>query len=162
MDFITWHPHTKEPCRLSNREWRCLKVGIAIDSTMWELLSAEKGYKLLLTCAVERHFDPPTMEWLCGLIDAWPVDICSSPQALAMWYKHLSDVIDIDTYIAQLSTAAELQAKLDSLMAKRHKEAVKLVKSMQRDLDKLRKLKQKQEIAKRKRKAAQLKLLRRR
>jgi hypothetical protein len=137
---------------MSNREWRCVKVGIPSTSSLWALLSAEKEYGRLLTVVTERVFDKPTEEWLCNLLDQWPVDVTVSPTILLQWYGHLIDMYDIDSCVRQLAAAAVLQAQLDKVLAQRNAHTLRLVRSMQRDLNKLRKMKAASERAKRKRK----------
>lgn len=137
---------------MSNREWRCVKVGIPATSSIWTLLSAEKEYVRLLTVVVERCFDKPTEAWLHNLIDQWPVDITITPEVLTQWFLYITEFYDVDNCVRQLAEAAKLQEQLDRLMVKRNADALVLVRSMQRQLNKLRKLKADEEKAKRKRK----------
>lgn len=137
---------------MSNREWRCVKLDIPANSSLWALLSAEHEYERLLVTVTERIFEPATAAWLAKMIEEWPVDVTVSPQVLLAWYIHITDLFDIDTCVSQLAKAAILQAQLDKIVEQRQAHAMKLVRSMQRDLNKLRKLKAETERAKRRKK----------
>lgn len=152
MKYTCRHPHTGEMVEMTNREWRCVKCCIPVESSLWQLLAAEEEYELLLVSVIQRVYDKPTMEWLVGLIRQWPVQVCVSPEALLDWYTHLTDLVDVPNYMKSLAKAAELKAMLEKIVEKRNKEMGKLARSLQREIKQYQKIKAAQEKAKRRKK----------
>jgi hypothetical protein len=137
---------------MSNREWRCVKALIPITSSLWQLLVAEEEYERLLVAVIERVYDRPTLDWLVSMIRMWPVQVCVSPEALLAWYRHLTDLVDVPSYSANLRRAAELRVQMEAIRAKRNKDMGRLAKSLQKEIKQYQKLKAAQEKAKRQRK----------
>jgi len=162
LRYKTWHPHTKEECYLSNKEWRCIKVNIPTTSTLWELVAAEKSYIALLREVTQRNFSDKTFEWMQDMLLSWPTDVCSSPSKLTNWYYNLTTLIDIDAHDEHLAVVASINIQLKTLQENKHRDAVLLVKRLQKDLERMRRESRRKERMKIKRKAAQLKALRRR
>jgi len=152
VKYLCRHPHTGEMVEMSNREWRCVKALIPSTSSLWQLLAAEEEYERLLVSVIERVYDRPTLDWLVSMIRAWPVQVCVSPEALLAWYHHLTDVVDVPSYAANLRKAAELREQMELIKAKRNKDMGKLAKSLQKEIKQYQKIRAAQEKAKRLRK----------
>lgn len=134
---------------MTNREWRCVKIGIPATSSLWVLLAAEKEYGVLLTAVTEYPFDTLTLSWLVGMIEAWPTDVACSPQALLAWYNYMAEYHDIPSYAAHLQYAEEIKAKLATLTDKKNK----MLRRVAKDLEKQLKLYKKAQALKAKLKA---------
>ena len=93
---------------------------------------------------------------MVSLIRQWPVQICVSPEALLAWYNHLTDIVDVPSYSANLHAAEELRKQVEAIRAKRNKDIGKLAKSIQKEIKQYQKLKAAQEKAKRLRKKHKL------
>lgn len=112
-----------------------------MHSDMWTLLVAEKDYVRLVTCVTERAFDNPTMAWITSTIEGWPNSkILSGPRVLQEYMWHLLSSVNIDTHVAMLNAAAEMNTKLEMLQAQKKKLAVRMIAKIQRGIKQLEKM----------------------
>jgi hypothetical protein len=134
VKYTCRHPHTGEFVELTNREWRCIKIGIPATSSLWSLLAAEKEYTWLLKAVTEYPFDKLTLAWLVEMMDVWPSDVACSPQALLAWHAFMAEYHDIPSYAAHLQYAEDIKAKLAVLTTTKNKMLKRVAKDLQKQL----------------------------
>lgn len=112
-----------------------------MHSDMWSLLVAEKDYARLVTCVTERVFDKPTQDWITSTIAGWPnPKILCGPRVLQEYMWHLLSSVNIDTHVAMLNAAAEMNTRLELLQAQKKKLAVRMINKIQRGIKQLEKM----------------------